>query len=58
MEGGEDCKHACRPDPRSPPLEIGDAVLCASCYQAAIEDLIDDHLQAIDDLKEEFNNAG
>ena len=51
QEGGEDCEPATRPDPRTPPLDTGECVLCESCFQVAVEDMIADHEYEILNLK-------
>lgn len=43
MEGYQDCEWMpTRPDPRFPVLEVGDDVLCECCYQAALEQMIEE----------------
>jgi polyferredoxin len=39
QEGGEDCEAASCPDPRFPKLDEGDCVLCAACFEAALEEM-------------------
>jgi hypothetical protein len=38
---------AAHPDPRDPPLDTGNTVLCADCHDAAVEDCIVDAQDAL-----------
>lgn len=40
-------------DPRHPPLDTGDQVLCDPCFQAAVEQRIEELQDEIDLLQEE-----
>lgn len=52
MEGYQNCKWPpTKPDPRSPPLELGEDVLCPDCYRAACDELIEEHERAIEELQ-------
>jgi len=41
-DGSPDVPEAAHPDPRDPPLDTGEKVLCDDCHDGAVEDCIAD----------------